>query len=1021
MRFDVSIGLSPEPRKVAMARMMWWLAVILLCLNPVTSWARGGGGCLAEGTLVSTPDGSVAIERLKKGDTVWSVVEGRLKRAEVQALTAVEPEEFLEVSASGSRLEVTAEHLLMVGRGEYRLADRLNEGNTVFELRNGRLRATQILAVRRMAARRPAYNLLVSPGGTFVTEGLVVHNKGCFLPDSQILRPDGTESPISTLMPGEKLLAFKPGGRMVQARVREIVRLKVDEYFLLKTDQTTIRVTAEHPFYVGHGMFKTVEALKEGDKVFTWDGKWLAEQRIVSLQKVHEQVEVFNLQTDHPNTFFAGQFAVHNKGGGGGCFPTGTKIATPRGTVSIETLASGDEVLAVDTDGRTVRTSVKVLFISKSPVVQIRTGKEVLSATEEHPISIGRGRFRQAVNLRPGDRILKWKDGRLVKRKVHGISHPVGDELVFNLQVEAPNTFIADGIVVHNKGGGCFPVGTPICTPKGETAIEKLSPGEPVLALDSQGQRLETRVEKIFDTRSLVLAVETDRGCLRTTTDHPVGLLGGGFIPAGRLRPGQKVLNWNDGEVRSATVLRTQLGEKEEPVYNLSVGSPNTFLAANFVTHNKGGSSSSSRSSSSSGGGDEFPFWFVFLPPLFFLIIIILLSRIGSKKSENLDFVYGREKIDPKAGKTAKLLEFLSKQDSSASPAELLKLTESTFRKLQECWQARRYEPMKPLLMPDLFNQHTAQLRGMVANHEINRIENLKVEYIDLVNVRYTEKPEQREFTALITASARDYYVDDRSGKFLRGDEAPARFQEFWTFHYLGDRWLLREIEQAGESDLLKAENFAEMLTDDTLKGIFGEAAKKKGDAGPWLERETGEKATRIERLLNFLVQTDRLWDRNQMLERAREVFMKVYLTKESGDPDKVPSADLFPKVTEHFRQQIHQWRKDGRRVEYRNLCVRKAELILVRNFADNSKDEYTVRISAHAQRIFYEGDKLRDQQEYVTPFEEYWTFGRLENQWKLKEVLPPATGKKMITVENLDEESSTGQMQWYYRQSRAK
>jgi predicted lipid-binding transport protein (Tim44 family) len=295
------------------------------------------------------------------------------------------------------------------------------------------------------------------------------------------------------------------------------------------------------------------------------------------------------------------------------------------------------------------------------------------------------------------------------------------------------------------------------------------------------------------------------------------------------------------------------------------------------------------------------------------------------------------------------------------------------------------------------------------------------VEYIDLVNVRYTEKPEQREFTALITASARDYYVDDRSGKFLRGDESPARFQEFWTFHYLGDRWLLREIEQAGESDMLKAENFAEMLTDDTLKGIFGEVVKKKGDAGPWLEKATGEKATRIERLLNFLVQTDRLWDRNQMLERAREVFMKVYLTKESGDPDKVPAADLFPKVTEHLRQQINQWRRDGRRVEYRNLCVRKAELILVRNFADNSKDEYSVRISAHAQRIFYEGDKLRDQQEYVTPFEEYWTFGRLENQWKLKEVLPPAAGKKMITVENVDEESTAGQMQWYYRQSRAK
>jgi hypothetical protein len=95
--------------------------------------------------------------------------------------------------------------------------------------------------------------------------------------------------------------------------------------------------------------------------------------------------------------------------------------------------------------------------------------------------------------------------------------------------------------------------------------------------------------------------------------------------------------------------------------------------------------------------------------------------------------------------------------------------------------------------------------------------------------------------------------------------------------------------------------------------------------------------------------------------------------------------------------------------------------MILVRNFADNSKDEYTVRISAHAQRIFYEGDKIRDQQEYVTPFEEYWTFGRLDNHWKLKEVLPPSAAKRIVTTENVDEESGAGQMQWYYRQTRAK
>ena len=134
---------------------------------------------------------------------------------------------------------------------------------------------------------------------------------------------------------------------MVRTRVREIIRLEVDEYVLLKTDRTTLRVTAEHPFYIGRGVYKTVDVLKEGDTVLAWDGQWFSDQRIVSLQRVHEHVHVYNLQNDHPNTFFAGRIAVHNKGGGGGCFPAGTKVATPNGPVPIETLAAGDEVLAV--------------------------------------------------------------------------------------------------------------------------------------------------------------------------------------------------------------------------------------------------------------------------------------------------------------------------------------------------------------------------------------------------------------------------------------------------------------------------------------------------------------------------------------------------------------------------------------------------------------------------------------------------------------------------------------------------
>jgi len=60
-------------------------------------------------------------------------------------------------------------------------------------------------------------------------------------------------------------------------------------------------------------------------------------------------------------------------------------------------------------------------------------------------------------------------------------------------------------------------------------------------------------------------------------------------------------------------------------------------------------------------------------------------------------------------------------------------------------------------------------------------------------------------------------------------------------------------------------------------------------------------------------------------------------------------------------------------------------------------------------------------EQAYVTPFEEYWTLGRLDEQWKLKEVLPSARAGKVVAQENVDEESSQDQLQWYYRQTRAK
>jgi predicted lipid-binding transport protein (Tim44 family) len=738
-------------------RMKMRSIFIFLCTLLVASiaWGRGGGGCLEEGTLIATPAGQVPIEQLARGDAVWAVVDGELQPAIIQATIEVAPAEYVEIAATGRILRVTAEHPLQIDVGVFRVAANLQPGDTLYLRETNQFRTAQIDAITRVKAMHPAFNLLVMPGGTYLANDIVVHNKGCFLPDTPILRADGTPSPISEIRPGDELLAFTTTGEIVHTTVRQVIIHEVDEYVVVGTAETTLRVTREHPFYVGNGTFKTLEALKVGDRIFAVVGGDLSEQVITSLETVHAPTRVYNLQTDHPNTYFANGIAVHNKGGGGG-------------------------------------------------------------------------------------------------------------------------------------GGG--------------------------------------------------------------------GFGGGGFHGGG-----------------------------------------------------------------SGGGGSGDPTIIFIFIGLF--VVIVLIAKVAQNKKaadEDLDYVNSRFDIERKAGKTRKLLEFLARVDQTMAPDKLEAQAKSTFVELQKCWQARNYEPMKPLLMPDLYAEHCSQLSGMIANHEIDMISNLNVEHVDIVNVRYPQKENDREFTALITATARDYYVDDRTQEFLRGDEAPARFQEFWTFHRQDGAWLLREIDQSRESDALKEENFFEQFTDAGLNQVYDETAGKEGPAGPWLEKETLDKATRIERLLNFLVQTDKLWNRQAMLERARQVFLDVTLAREKGDPAAVPTAELFPDVATNLQGELVRLGGQGTQLEFRNLCVRKAELILVRNFSDNSKDEFTVRISAHAQRAVRRNNLLISQDADVTPFVEFWTFGRLDNEWKLKEVLPPARGGELVATENVDEGSSPEQLQWYYKQTRA-
>ena len=712
---------------------------------------------------------------------------------------------------------------------------------------------------------------------------------GCFLPDTMISKSDGTEVPISSIKAGDSLLAFKSGGEIMEAKVREVMTHSVDEYLILRTDRMLLRVTVEHPFYVGNGIFKTLQILKAGDLIFAFDGYGLGSQRIEEVTKVKETATVYNLQTDAPNTFFANGIAVHNKGGG--CFLPDTPIRKSDGSeTAIRFIRPGDRILAFNDDGDILETSVQgVMTHFVGEYLEVRTDRIVLNVTSEHPFFVGNGIFKTIGSLKIGDMIYAIDGNRLSAQKIEGVREIRGSAIVYNLQTELPNTYFANGIAVHNKGGG------------------------------------------------------------------------GGFHSSG------------GGHGRGVS------------------GRPPK--ASDFVVFG--------------------------IVAVIFIVIFICKNRQDTS-SGNLDFVYSPAKVALKSNKTVKLLEFLSKQDPSVAPEKLKDTARSTFLKLQECWQTRDYSPMGALMMPDLFLEHNRQIKGMIHNHEINVIGNLNIDGIDLVNVRYTVKENQREFTALVTATAKDYYIDDRSRKKIRGDETSEKFQEFWTFQYFNNAWLLREIEQTRESGALKEENFFEQFTDVGLDQIYGDTAGREGPSGPWLEHDVEVKDTKIERMLNFLVQTDKVWDRQKMLETARRTFIEMMLTWESGEFGNIPKTDLFPEVSDTMKEEMLSNQRRGIKMEFRNLCVRKVELLLVHNFVDNSKDEFVARVRAHAQKIMDQNGTIISQDNDVAPFEQYLTFGRVYNQWKLKEILLPGNESGIVGQENLDQDSNSQQLQWYYQHRRA-
>jgi hypothetical protein len=178
------------------------------------------------------------------------------------------------------------------------------------------------------------------------------------------------------------------------------------------------------------------------------------------------------------------------------------------------------------------------------------------------------------------------------------------------------------------------------------------------------------------------------------------------------------------------------------------------------------------------------------------------------------DLIIQPDEVAEKARKTTRLLEALANRDAAFNPGELRALITATFTSLQQCWEVRDYGPVREALGPPLLAEHEAQLRAMRRDHVINRSDDVRLLRLEFVHVCCPPEADRHEVTALITWEAKCYFVDDRTGAFLRGSQKVIPYQEFWIFRRYDNGWRLQTIDRSHASDRLEAANRVDGMTE---------------------------------------------------------------------------------------------------------------------------------------------------------------------------------------------------------------
>ena len=171
----------------------------------------------------------------------------------------------------------------------------------------------EVTSVSEVGQDDTYYSLDVEDIDTYFTSEILVHNippRKCFTGDTMITLADGTYENIQKIRPGTEIKTYDvETGRLQNSVVGEITKIRHDNLVKYKfSDNTEIKATDDHPFYVG-GDYKA--PLEVGDEVLNDE---LNKVNVVKVEKLDLHEITYNIDnTNNGKNYFANRVLVSDE------------------------------------------------------------------------------------------------------------------------------------------------------------------------------------------------------------------------------------------------------------------------------------------------------------------------------------------------------------------------------------------------------------------------------------------------------------------------------------------------------------------------------------------------------------------------------------------------------------------------------------------------------------------------------------------------------------------------------------